>query len=257
MESASASDFKLEKFEGPLDLLVTLIRNNDINIYDIPIAEITDQFIGYIERGDRINLNNLTEFYYMASTLIYIKSKMLLPVDVDLDEEFEDPRQELVEKLIEYQKFRKITDMMQEQIGETEWFIDRRRRQKTLPFPESHEDWEDMDVLDLCRIFSGLLKKVPFNVNIYEDVSVEEKETLIDELLLTKKEFLFTDLITNYDSAMEVICAFLSILIYVRDRKISLMQNKMFGDIKITAYRKESGGTGEGDVDERFDEPTE
>ena len=88
MESASASDFKLEKFEGPLDLLVTLIRNNDINIYDIPIAEITDQFIGYIERGDRINLNNLTEFYYMASTLIYIKSKMLLPVDVDLDEEF-------------------------------------------------------------------------------------------------------------------------------------------------------------------------
>lgn len=257
MESASASDFKLEKFEGPLDLLVTLIRNNDINIYDIPIAEITDQFIGYIERGDRINLNNLTEFYYMASTLIYIKSKMLLPVDVDLDEEFEDPRQELVEKLIEYQKFRKITDMMQEQIGETEWFIDRRRRQKTLPFPESHEDWEDMDVLDLCRIFSGLLKKVPFNVNIYEDVSVEEKETLIDELLLTKKEFLFIDLITNYDSAMEVICAFLSILIYVRDRKISLMQNKMFGDIKITAYRKESGGTGEGDADERFDEPTE
>lgn len=251
---ASSADFKLEKFEGPLDLLVTLIRNNDINIYDIPIAEITDQFIGYIERGDRINLNNLTEFYYMASTLIYIKSKMLLPVDVDLDEEFEDPRQELVEKLIEYQKFRKITDMMQEQIGENEWFIDRRRRQKTLPFPETGQDWEDMDVLDLCRIFSGLMKKVPFNVNIYEDVSVEEKQTLIDEFLQTKKEFLFTDLIKNFDSAMEVICAFLSILIYVRDRKISLMQNRMFGDIKITAYRKEITQTGEGETNVRGEE---
>lgn len=244
-ESSTAADFKLEKFEGPLDLLVTLIRNNDINIYDIPIAEITEQFIGYIERGDQINLNNLTEFYYMASTLIYIKSKMLLPIDVDLDEEFEDPRQELVEKLIEYQKFRKITDRMQEQIGEAEWFVDRRRRQKTLPFPETNQDWEDMDVLDLCRIFSGLMKKVPFNVNIYEDVSVEEKETLIDEYLQTKKEFLFTDLIKNLDSAMEVICAFLSILIYVRDRKISLLQNKMFGDIKITSYRKENSENGE------------
>lgn len=251
---ALSADFKLEKFEGPLDLLVTLIRNNDINIYDIPIAEITDQFIGYIERGDRINLNNLTEFYYMASTLIYIKSKMLLPVDVNLDEEFEDPRQELVEKLIEYQKFRKITDMMQEQIGETEWFIDRRRRQKTLPFPESSQDWEDMDVLDLCRIFSGLMKKVPFNVNIYEDVSVEEKETLIDEFLQTKKEFLFTDLIKNFDSAMEVICAFLSILIYVRDKKISLMQNRMFGDIRITAYRKVTAESGEGESNVRTNE---
>lgn len=251
---ALSADFKLEKFEGPLDLLVSLIRNNDINIYDIPIAEITDQFIGYIERGDRINLNNLTEFYYMASTLIYIKSKMLLPVDVDLDEEFEDPRQELVEKLIEYQKFRKITDMMQEQIGETEWFIDRRRRQKTLPFPESSQDWEDMDILDLCRIFSGLMKKVPFNVNIYEDVSVEEKETLIDEFLQTKKEFLFTDLIKNLDSAMEVICAFLSILIYVRDKKISLMQNRMFGDIKITAYKKETVESREGESNARSNE---
>ena len=238
MRSESPVDFKLEKFEGPLDLLMMLIRNNDINIYDIPIAEITEQFIAFIEQGEHINLDNLTEFYAMAASLIYIKSKMLLPVEVDLDEEFEDPRRELVEKLIEYQKFRKITDMMQEQIGGEEWFVDRRRRQKTLPFPEANEDWEEMDVLDLCRIFSGLLKKVPFNVNIYEDVTVEEKETLIDEYLQTKKEFLFTDLIKNYDSAMEVICAFLSILIYVRDHKISLMQNKMFGDIKITAYKK-------------------
>lgn len=244
---SSATDFKLERFEGPLDLLLTLIRNNDINIYDIPIAEITEQFISYIERGDQINLDNLTEFYYMASTLIYIKSKMLLPVEVDLSEEFEDPRQELVEKLIEYQKFRKITDMMQEQIGDSEWFIDRKRKQKTLPFPETNEDWEDMDVLDLCRIFSGLMKKVPFNVNIYEDVSVEEKQTLIDEYLQTKKEFLFTDLIKNYESAMEVICAFLSILIYVRDRKISLMQNKMFGDIKITSYKKQEINNTEGE----------
>jgi segregation and condensation protein A len=106
--------FKLDQFEGPLDLLLFLIKKNDVNIYDIPIAEITEQYIQFIELATHISLEDLTDFYHLASTLIYIKSKMLLPIELDLDEELEDPRKELVAKLIEYQKFKKLTALMAE-----------------------------------------------------------------------------------------------------------------------------------------------
>jgi segregation and condensation protein A len=101
--------FKLEKFEGPLDLLLFLIRKAEINIYDIPIAAITEQYLGYLKYATRVDLDNITEFYLMAATLIWIKSRMLLPVEVDLESELEDPRRELVEKLIEYQKYKKLS----------------------------------------------------------------------------------------------------------------------------------------------------
>ena len=104
--------FHLGDFDGPLDLLLFLIRKSEVNIYDIPIASITEQYLSYLSFATSVDLDTMTEFYLMAATLLYIKSKMLLPVELNIDDELEDPRRELVEKLIEYQKFRKLSDLM-------------------------------------------------------------------------------------------------------------------------------------------------
>ena len=114
--------FTAGQFEGPLDLLWSLIRENKINIYDIPIAEITEQFLDYLDYAVKTDLQDLSEFYSWAAKLIYIKSRMLLPVEVayDDDEGMEDPRQELVDKLIEYQKFKKLSNLMEEQEEQSE-----------------------------------------------------------------------------------------------------------------------------------------
>ncbi len=110
--------FHLGDFEGPLDLLLFLIRKSEINIYDIPIASITEQYLSYLSYATRVDLDMMTEFYLMASTLLYIKSKMLLPIELDMEDEIDDPRRELVEKLIEYQKFKKLSELMAEKEGE-------------------------------------------------------------------------------------------------------------------------------------------
>ncbi len=227
--------FKLEQFEGPLDLLLFLIKKSEINIYDIPIAQITEQFIGYLEQGNSINLDNLTDFYVMAATLLLIKSKMLLPVEVDLDEEFEDPRQELVERLIEYQKFKKFSDIMEERERQAEWQIQRRKKQRILPFPESEDLWEKIDVWDLLQTFSTIITSLSSDriIDLYEEVTVNEKISLMNELLEQKSEFLFTDLIVRPDSVLDLICAFLAILEAVKIKRITILQNRMFGDIRI------------------------
>ena len=107
MSDASANvsekqNFHLGQFDGPLDLLLFLIRKSEVNIYDIPIASITEQYLSFLGFATKVDLDTMTEFYLMAATLLYIKSKMLLPVELSLDDEFEDPRKELVDKLIEY-----------------------------------------------------------------------------------------------------------------------------------------------------------
>ena len=98
-------EFKTAKFEGPLDLLLALIQKAEVNIYDIPISEITDQFLDYLHHAKEIGLGDLSEFYKMAAELIWIKSQMMLPVEVEFGEEYVDPREELVERLLEYSKF--------------------------------------------------------------------------------------------------------------------------------------------------------
>ena len=112
--------FHLQDFDGPLDLLLFLIRKNEVNIYDIPISSITEQYLGILEADSDVDLDDLTEFYAMAATLLYIKSRMLLPVQMDLDDELEDPRHELIEKLIEYQRYKKLSELMEQKELEVE-----------------------------------------------------------------------------------------------------------------------------------------
>ncbi len=239
--SENKHKYKLDHFEGPLDLLLFLIKKNEVNIYEIPIHEITEQYVEYIKYAAKIDLENITEFYVMASTLLYIKSRLLLPVEINLDDEVDDPRQELVAKLIDYQKYKKLSQLMSEKEKKSEWVLERKKVQKILPFSDEDKLWEEIEVWDLLKSFSHVMKN--FNseriVNLYEEVSVNEKITLINEYLDKRTEFYFNELITNPDSIMEVICSFLAILEMAKSSNIAFFQNRLFGDIKITRYSEE------------------
>ncbi len=234
-ETSQAHHVRLQDFEGPMDLLLFLIKRSEINIYDIPISQITEQYLQFLDYAAKVELEHITEFYVMAATLLYIKSRMLLPVEIDLDDEIEDPRKELVERLIEYQKYKIITDMMTDKEQESEWLLERRRKQEALPFEDSDELWETIDVWELLRTFSTIISNVSSDrlLDLYEEVSVNEKLSLLEELLETRSDCLFTDLIVKPGSIMEVVCAFLAILESVKSRRINIEQNRMFGDIRI------------------------
>lgn len=229
--------FRVNEFEGPLDLLLFLIKRSEVDIHDIPIAEITRQYLEYLEWVATVDLDNITDFYLMASTLLHIKSRMLLPGGETAEDE-DDPRQELVEKLIEYQRYKKLSHLLDEKQHESEWVIERKKKQPVLPFEEDDELWVRIDVWDLLKSFStimdGLSDERIFDLS--EEVSVNEKLSLIEEFLDTRGEFLFTDLIQKRESIMDVVCAFLAILEAVKSRRIRLFQNRMFGDIRIRAW---------------------
>ncbi|MCL1814928.1 MAG: segregation/condensation protein A [Treponema sp.] len=245
-ETAANRTFKLKEFEGPLDLLLFLVKKNEVNIYDIPIAEITEQYIAYLKYITTLDLEDITEFHTLAATLLYIKSRMLLPVEIDLDE-IEDPRQELVETLIEYQRLKKLTGLMEERSREAEWVIERKKIQRSLPFKED-ELWKEMDVWELVKTFSSLMNGLQGGqtlIDLYEEVSINEKITLLSELMETRGECSFADLLARRGSLMEVICAFLALLEAVKARMVTVFQNRMFGDILIRSMDKHSDETGE------------
>ncbi len=241
VESGQARLFRLKDFEGPLDLLLFLVRKNEVSIYDIPIASITEQYLGYLDADSGCDLDDLTEFYSMAATLIYIKSRMLLPAGQDEGDEFDDPRRELIEKLIEYQKYKRLSELMERKEMEVEWSVERKRMQRPLPFADESELWAEIDVWDLLRSFSSLVTNLSSEriIDLYEEVSINEKTTLIRELLDSKGAFSFTDLITRPRSTMDIVCAFLALLEAVKYRLISIFQHRLFGDIEI---RPHTGG---------------
>jgi segregation and condensation protein A len=221
-------------FEGPLDLLLFLIKKNDVNLYDIPIAEITDQYIGYVTLAEKIELDDMADFHLMASMLLYIKSKMLLPVEFSGSDELEDPRTELVERLIEYQKFRKLSHLMEEKEREAEWIIERKKLERTLPF-ESEGMWQRIEVWELLKTFNALMKNLSSEriIDLYEEVSINEKITLIEELLRARGECSFEDIVVRHGSVMDIVCAFLAILEAMKLRMVCVYQNTFFGDIAI------------------------
>lgn len=230
-------NFHLKDFEGPLDLLLFLIKKNEVNIYDIPVSSITEQFLALLNEAENIDLDDMTEFYSLAASLLYIKSRMLLPVEIDLSDEIEDPRKDLVEKLIEYQKFKRLSEMMEQKEAENEWTLERIKMQRPLPFSDD-ELWDKIDVWDLLKSFSGLMGAMSKEriIDMYEEVSISEKTALIHEYLDSKNSFSFMDLITRPGSRIDVVCAFLAILDAVKFRLIAIHQHRLFGDIQIRKY---------------------
>jgi segregation and condensation protein A len=223
-------------FDGPLDLLLFLIKKNEVNLYDIPISEITDQYISYVTIAAKLELDDMADFHLLASTLLYIKSKMLLPVEFDGEDEAEDPRTELVERLIEYQKFRKLSELMEEKEREAEWIIERKKLERTLPF-ENEGMWQKIEVWELLKTFTALMKNLSSEqiIDLYEEVSINEKLTLIEELIRDKGVCSFEDIVVRHGSLMDIVCAFLAILEAMKLRMISVYQNTFFGDISIRA----------------------
>ena len=224
---------KLDEFERPLDLLLSMIRRNEINIFDIPIAQITEQYLEYLRYMVTFDLEDITSFHTMASYLLYIKSRTLLPVEIDENGDEIDPRSELVQRLIEYQKYKKLSELMEEKEKEAEWIIERRKLQQNLPFG-GDEMWEKVEIWELLKTFTTLMKDLPGAriMDMYEEVSLNEKITLLAELLETKGECRFTDLVIR-SSAMDIICALLAVLEQVKNRVIIIYQSRMFGDILI------------------------
>jgi segregation and condensation protein A len=240
MGAEEAYSFKLNDFEGPLDVLLNLIRKNEVNIYDIPIAQITEQYIDYISSAETMDLEDITAFHAMAATLLYIKSRTLLPVEFE-DDEAEDPRAELVERLIEYQKYKKLSELMEGRERDNEWVIERRRLQHNLPFTDD-DMWQKVDIWDLLKTFSTLTLNLPGEriIDLYEEITVNEKTTLLTEILENKGECRFTELIIR-SGALDVVCAFLAVLEAAKLRMIVLFQNRLFGDILIRPNVTEGG----------------
>ncbi|GMO12467.1 MAG: segregation/condensation protein A [Treponemataceae bacterium] len=238
--------YVINDFEGPLDLLLYFIKKHDINIYDIPIAQITEQFLQYIEGSAQVfSLAALTDFYVMAAELLYIKSRMLLPLtDSALEnEDLDDPRQELVDKLIEYQKFKKLSALIGENADDAEWSFERKKTQHALPFAEE-EVWEKADswdlLVDMQKVFKQLVLKYSSEkiLGLFEEISINEKLTLLNEKLAENGECFFTDLIVRQGNILDIVCAFMAVLEAVKFKMVLIYQNRLFGDIKICASDK-------------------
>ncbi len=226
--------YSLNQFEGPLDLLLHLIEKAQVSIYTIPIAKITDQFLDYLNIASKIDLEDLTEFYLMASHLLLLKSSMLVPRNEEEPEFWEEDRQNLVEQLLEYQKYKKYSSLLSEAEESDALFLPQRKNQFMLPFSDQ-QLWHEVDVWDLLKTFSSLLSSVTHDkiFNVYEEVTVSQKLALMNELFEQCDTISFMDLIVHERSRLDIICAFLALLEAVKFNMIIIEQHALFGDIQI------------------------
>src|SRR5215510_132354 len=223
---------KLEVFEGPLDLLLYLIKKDEIDIYDIPIAHITEQYLEYLRLMEQLDISLAGDFLVMASTLIYIKSKMLLPPDPQLEGEEdlnEDPRAELVERLLEYQKFKAAANLLYSR-GEIEAACYTRGEIDT----DKNNPEISATLFDLLRVFRDALKRAESAVEMEiqrDEMTMAEKIAQIIELLARREELNVCELFGMARSKRELILTFLAFLELVKEMKIILVQKELFGDI--------------------------
>ncbi len=228
---------KLPAFEGPLDLLLHLIKENKIDIYDIPIAIITHQYLQYIELMKELNLEIAGEFLVMAATLIQIKSRMLLPVDEEeLPDDYEDPRLELVQRLLEYQAFKEASFSLKEK---HESWRDHYWREPLEGVKEEQEEAElelfDLSLFDLITAFKKLLEKVPEDALEIsrEKLTIKDKISLIVERLESAETIKFESLFTEDSTRTELVVTFIALLEVIRLGLARGYQDKEFGEIWI------------------------
>ena len=241
--------FKLQTFEGPLDLLLHLIEKNKVDIYDIPIVLITEQYLEYIKQMDTQDLDIMSEFLVMAATLLDIKCKMLLPKEVNEDGEEEDPRAELVQKLIEYKMYKYMAyELRDKQIDAGKNVFKNPTMPKEVADYSQPIDYDalvgDMDLAKLNQIFKSIIKKQEDKVDPLrskfgkiekDEINMEEKTVYIEEYVKTHKKFSFRNLLEAQPTKMEVVVTFLVILELMKIGKILIMQEGIFDDIMITA----------------------
>lgn len=228
---------KLKDFEGPLDLLLHLIKTSEVNIYDISISEITEQYLEYLKLLVHLDIENISEFVEMASTLILIKSKTLLPIEVEYEEEEIETKEKLIQKLLEYQKYKFVAGIL-EMKAEESIIIPKRDDSKMLFDLQKENDlnWKSLSIIDLIGAFVKVLNskenETSYELSLFE-FSVEDKINSIKELLTYKERFNFFEIINEEMPKIEIICIFLAILELVKQEVIVIQQHKIFGDITI------------------------
>ena len=228
---------KLEVFEGPLDLLLYLIKKDHINIYDIPITEVTKQYLEYLELMKLLNLDIVGDFLVMAATLIQIKSKMLLPQEeVQAEQEEEDPRAELVDRLLEYKKFKEAAQDLR---GRETYRKDIFTRTSDKLLDEIGQDsgvYFEANLFDLISAFSKAIKDIPkeaFYEIIKDEFTVEQKIHDILHVLLLKPSINLTELFSKSKNKLEIIANFLAVLELIRLKEIKVLQKNVFGDVEL------------------------
>lgn len=239
MEDMRDCKVALDVFEGPLDLLLYLIRREEVDICDIPILKITDQYLRYLELMRMLDLDIASEFLVMAATLLHIKSRMLLPPEerpVEEVVEEEDPRMALVKQLLEYKRFKEaagfLSEKEQEQQGVFARYVDR----TFLPEP-SDSPLTEVSIFDLISAFSDVLKRVTGDPReITEEIyTVTDKVASITALLVEKPVVRFSELFKDALIRVEVIVTFLALLELIRLKKIQAHQPAPFAEIEICA----------------------
>lgn len=244
---------KIENFEGPLDLLLHLIDVNKFNIFDIPIVEITEQYLEYVRNMDTKDLNVMSEFLVMAATLLEIKAKMLLPVEVDEDGEEIDPREELVQKLLEYKMYKYMSYELKDRMQDAA-----KAMYKAPTIPEEVEGYiepvdlekllGDLTLKKLNDIFQSVMKRQNEKIDPVrskfgkiekEEVSLEEKLDFVECYAKEHSSFSFRKLLEGQKGKMQVVVTFLAILELMKTGKIRIQQESTFAEIMITAVESE------------------
>lgn len=232
--SADAPDeirLRLGEFAGPLDLLLYLIKQEQANIFDIPIARITDEYLRYIRLIKSLDISLAADFLVMAAALIEIKSKMLLPQEIsgETEEAIEDPRRELIDRLLEYEKFKNASQMLYE-CSTVEQAVFTRGQIET----DENNSETNATVFDLLAVFQKILgrRRAEFQMTIErEEMSLAEMLKQIKERIYKAKELNLTEIFAPLDSRQEVVLAFIAVLELVRTESIKLLQNETFGDV--------------------------
>lgn len=247
---------KIDNFEGPLDLLLHLIDVNKFNIFDIPIVEITEQYLEFVRNMETKDLNVMSEFLVMAATLLEIKAKMLLPVEVDEDGEEIDPREELVQKLLEYKMYKYMSYELKDRMQDAA-----KAMYKNPTIPEEVEGYiepvdvekllGDLTLKKLNDIFQAVMKRQNDKVDPIrskfgkiekEEVSLEEKLDYVEQYAIEHGTFSFRKMLEGQKSKMQIVVTFLAVLELMKMGKIVIRQESTFADIMITSahyYKKE------------------
>jgi segregation and condensation protein A len=243
MIEGSEYKVRLEQFEGPLDLLLFLIKKEEIDIYDIPISVITEQYLAYISVLEFLNLELAGEFLVMAATLMRIKARMLLPRETLDEEELEDPREQLVSQLLEYQRFKQAASDLEAM-----------EYQRAMLFPRPELEWDgaepaeemDYNLFDLIVALKAVLDRAeerPMEIAV-EEVVIEDKMEFLLERIQPGQRVPFADLFDEAATAIDIIVTFLALLELLRLGTLRFRQTKSFGTIHIyrRSEKKRQGG---------------
>lgn len=232
---------QLDIFEGPLDLLLFFIQRDELNIYDIPIARITDQYLAYLDLMHQLNVSIAGEYVRMAATLMRIKARTLLPqlARNEEDEEYEDPRSELVEMLLEYKRFKEASENLRSYEQEQSHYYPREPALTRIDTEVNPDELlKEVTLFDLMKTFQNLLQRIPdtlptHNV-IREDISVDEQRSYLLQRLEEGKSMKFSRLIGSLQDKIKVIVTFIALLDLMKSQLVTVAQSGNFDDILIT-----------------------